>query len=172
MWSQLLGLFVSEPLVNLFLLYQLCGLQLVISLSLLCFLTTGFAGYLVIFARRESLLTGFLPITILPVFVGLIYTFVGMLSSMQMQLDASSDMTIEPAFLLQMNLIPLFAGIIAALPAMLVVVLGRWILVWNASGLQLTRGKDESEDSERFDEHASLARDADDYLERLVRTRW
>lgn len=157
--------------MNLSLLFQLCGLPLVTSLSLLCVGTTGFAIYLVLHAKRDALLSAFLPITILPVFAGLLSTLLGMISSVQMKLDATSDIAVESAFLLQMHLVPLFSGAVTSIPAMLVVVLGRWMLAWKASGLRLVPEKAESDEFEVCDERAALARDADEYLERLVQPR-
>lgn len=157
--------------MNLLLLFQLCGLPLVITLSLLCIGTTGFATYLVLHAKRDALLSAFLPITLFPVLAGLLSALLGMVSSVQMKLAASSDIEIESAFLLQMNLVPLFAGLVTSIPAMLVVVLGRWRLAWKASGLHLVSPKVEPDESEVCDERAALARDADEYLERLVQSR-
>lgn len=157
--------------MNLPLLFQLCGLPLVIILSLLCVGTTGFATYLVLHAKRDALLSAFLPITLFPVLAGLFATLLGTVSSVQMKLDASSDIEIESAFLLQMNLVPLLAGLVTAIPAILVVALGRWMLAWKASGLRLVPQKAEPDESEVCDERAALARDADEYLERLVQSR-
>ncbi len=150
------------------LLLQLCGLPLLVTLLLVEMLLIGVASWLVFSARRDNLLQMFLPITAIPIVVGLFNTTVGFLTSISFQVDDRASYSLDPSFLLQMNMVPLLVGCVAALPAATIVIIGRWHLAWQASGLRLIPEK-KVEPPET--EMKRVKRDADDYIEKLVKTR-
>lgn len=147
---------------------QLCGLPLIIVLSVLAVLLTIFALTVALKFRRNDLLTAFLPLTALPLAAGLASGLVGSLDSIGMQLDVDTGYDLEPAFLLQMNLVPILVSLVACLPAWLVVVLARWTLAYKLSGVRFRPERPVPPPSAE-DQQKWIAREADDYLEKLVR---
>ena len=162
-----------EDEMDLSLVFQLCGWLLVIGLVGAEVILLIAVGYLAFVAKRESLLQAFFPLTLVPVAIGLLNSFIGFVSGIEMQVDENSTDGLDPSFLLQMNLIPLLAGCIAALPAAGLCVASRFRLAWQSSGLRLIPEKPPVEDieDEDFKERKRVARETDDYLERLVKAR-
>lgn len=150
------------------LLLQLCGLPLIIVLAVLASVLTLFVLVLAIRFQRTDLLTAFLPLTALPLAAGLASSLVGSLDSIGLQLDPGTDYEIEPAFFLQMNLVPVLVSIHACLPPFLTAIVARWLLAYRISGVRLfpERAAPPPTDS---DQETWVAREADDYLEKLVR---
>jgi hypothetical protein len=159
--------------VNLSLLVQLCGWPLIIGLVLTEVSLLVIVGYLVFVAKRENLLQAFFPLTGLPIAMGLVGTFLGFVSGIGMQVDENEAIGLDPIFLLQMNLIPLFASCIAAMPAAVLCSGFRFQKAWQSSGLRLIAEKpaESMEEDEGISDRKRLERDADDYLDRLVRSR-
>ncbi len=151
------------------LLIDLCGLPLLIVLSTTSLLLTIIAFYLSFSAKQEKLLTAFVPLTVIPVIAGLGTTFSAMLSSVATGLDSEADLGIDSGFLMQMNLIPLLAGMIASVPPAILASIGRWRLAWQESGIELIKKKDDVSKSIKPD--AWLAQETEDYLEKLTRPR-
>lgn len=156
--------------MSLTLMVQLCGWPLLGTMSLVELFLVVMAAYLVFSAKRENLLQAFLPLTAMPVVVGLFNTFVGFMTSIDMQVDETSTYAIDPGFLLQMNLVPLIVGCIFALPSATLCVIGRMLLAWRNSGIKLFPPKPPA-DEPKNTEAKKFARETDDYLEKLVRAR-
>ncbi len=165
------SLFRSKPAMNFSLLVQLCGYPLLILLVILSLSLSLIAFFLVFGAKQEGLLAAFLPLTILPAAAGLMLTFLDMISSIGLQLNENDGATIEPGFLLQMNLIPIVTGFVAAVPPVCIAVVGRWVLAWKASGITLLETTQHDSDRLPEDHDKWVAQEADDYLEKLVRPR-
>tara|TARA_R110002049_G_scaffold4601_4_gene31840 strand:+ start:68004 stop:68477 length:474 start_codon:yes stop_codon:yes gene_type:complete len=157
--------------MNFSLLVQLCGYPLLILLVILSLSLSLIAFFLVFGAKQEGLLAAFLPLTILPAAAGLMLTFLDMISSIGLQLNENDGATIEPGFLLQMNLIPIVTGFVAAVPPVCIAVVGRWVLAWKASGITLLETTQHDSDRLPEDHDKWVAQEADDYLEKLVRPR-
>jgi hypothetical protein len=149
---------------------DLIGVPLVVSLCTTTMLLTAFAFFLVFRVKDERLLLAYLPLTSFPLLIGLIAAFIGMMTSISMQLNESNQIAVESGLLLQMNLLPMLAGVVAAIPPMISVVIGRWGLVWKASGVRLLPVK-KVEATETVDPEVIRRRGAEEYLEKLVRPR-
>ena len=155
--------------MNLSLLFQLCGMPLVIVLCLLgLFLTVG-ALFLAFKVKQIPLLVAFTPLGLLPVMVGVVTAMVMTLSSIEQHLDANSKVISEPGFLLLMNIVPILAGAIVAVPPTMICLVSRWALTWKASGVELFPKKEESDEKDSFE--AQEKRETEDYLRDLVRPR-
>ncbi len=159
--------------MDLSLVFQLCGWPLVIGLVIAEMILLIAVGYLAFVAKREHLLHAFFPLTWIPLAIGLLSSFVGVVGGIGMQVDENSTYGLEPSFLLQMNLIPLFAGCVAALPAATLCVACRFRLAWQSSGMGFIPEKPpvDDVDDEGIKERRRVARETDDYLERLVKAR-
>jgi len=157
--------------MNASLLVQLCGVPLISLLSALSLGLLAFALFLVLRIRRESLLVAFLPVCILPVVAGIFFSLSSTISSISLQLDNGENLGFESGLLLEMNLVPVLTSLLAACPAAVVTITGRWWLAWVASGERLLPEKQENPEQDGTSEDEWVAREADDYLERLVRPR-
>ena len=157
--------------MNFSLLVQLCGFPLLIVLSVLSVVLSLVALYLAFGAKQESLLSAFLPMTILPAVAGLLMTFLDMVSSIGLQLDENTGTAIDSAFVLQMNLIPVLTGLVAAVPPACIVIIARWLCAWKASGIKLLEPKEADSDTSSDDHERWVANEADEYMEKLVRPR-
>jgi len=157
--------------MNASLLVQLCGLPLIAVLSLLSLALFAFSLFLAFRVRRESLLVAFLPVCILPPIAGLFFSLTSTMSSIRLQLDNGENLGFESGLLLEMNLVPLLASLLAACPAALVAVAGRWWLAWSASGERMLPERKKQTEPDSLSDDAWVAREADDYLEKLVRPR-
>lgn len=157
--------------MNLTLILQTCGSIFAVVLATLSFVLTAVAIFLVAKVKRDTLLTAFLPVTTLPVAAGLLVTFLGLVSAIEMQLS-QTEVALEPGFVLLLNLVPLIASIVASLPAALVVVLGRWALAWQASGVRVFPERQVTiEEPDAEETQDELRRETNDYLQQLVRNR-
>jgi hypothetical protein len=160
--------------MNLSVLVQVCGVPLLVVIGILATLLVGLAIYLVVVAKLEELLAAFVPLTLLPALAGLLVTFLDSLSSIGLQVDGTADVAMEPGFLMQMNLIPLLTGLVAGTPGMIIAIAGRWALAWRNSGIRWMpeRGPDDpSSTGDRAAQEAWVAKEADEYLEKLARPR-
>ncbi|TWT92030.1 hypothetical protein [Stieleria varia] len=160
--------------MNLSLLLQLCGVPLTIGLIVISAILTIVSLLLYFRTRKESLLTAFFPLTFLPVAAGLASTVIDMVSSIGLQMDPDYGAAMEPVFLLQVGLVPLLAGALASAPPMIVTAAGRWLLAWKASGFRLTpepKPKVKTAVEIASEEREAMTRDADKYLEQIIRPR-
>lgn len=157
--------------MNVAFFIDLCGLPLLVVLIAIEIALVAAACYLFWSARRTDLLTAFLPLTAAPIVAGLSSTLVGLVSSIGLQLNESVDYQIDPGFLLQMNLVPLVASCIVALPAASIAAIGRYWLTWQESGLRLFPEREKKDDDSSTDDRDWVTKEADDYLERLVKAR-
>ncbi|SMP39980.1 hypothetical protein SAMN06265222_101389 [Neorhodopirellula lusitana] len=156
--------------MSISLLFDICGLPLLVVLVLLSSLLSAFFGYLFWRVKIEELFVAFFPLNLLPVMTGVIASTFSLMSAVGMQVDATSELMIEPSFLLMMNLVPMMAGVLAAIPPALIAILGRAWLAWAASGQRLIPDRQHVLDEEVSDENL-MRRDTEDYLDRLVRSR-
>ena len=150
-------------------LVLICGWPLVISMVLVEIVLVVAAFYLVFSARRENLLQAFLPFTSVPFIAALCSVLVGIITSIDLQLNETETYALDSGLLLQMNLAPLFVGALVSLPAFGITVGGRWRLLWQASGLRLIperKPEEEGESQEKW-----LSKETDDYIEKLVRAK-
>ncbi|MCC9641724.1 hypothetical protein LOC71_05515 [Rhodopirellula sp. JC740] len=154
-------------------LIQLIGLPLAVVLGTLSAILFTLALTLLLRFRNAQVLAAFQPLAWLPVVAGLVSSLTSMLSSIGLQLGEDDAMVGSSSLLLQMSLVPLLASFVASLPAVLVASFGRYLLVWNASGLRWFPAKPEtnSNTSQELDSDAWVARETDDYLDKLVRPR-
>ncbi len=156
--------------MNFSLLIQLCGVPLLLVVLATSVMVTCAACYLVFSVRQENLLVAFLPLTLLPLVPAFFVLFTGTLSSIGLQLDTDSDIAFDSGLALQMNLVPVFLGVLASLPPALVTALGRWMLVWKASGIVLFPPR-ESAETETIDPETWESKETDEYLDQLIRPR-
>lgn len=155
--------------MSLSLLFGLCGVPLVIVITGLSIMLCVVALYLTFGAKNERLLSAFMPMSLLPAMAGLAATFTSTLLTIASELNAESDVAIDSGLVFQMNMIPLFAGLVMAVPPALIAMVGRWRLAWGESGIELFPKKPKP--IVEIDPATQLGRDAEDYLERLVRQR-
>ncbi|MEM9365033.1 MAG: hypothetical protein AAGD07_03485 [Planctomycetota bacterium] len=151
---------------------SVCGMPFLTCVGVLALVITLAAIVLLIRFKHEKLLATFMPLCFLPLIAGLIQSVLAIGSGIGMQLDDSADFVVDSSLLLQMNLLPLLVGAVACVPAFLVTTVGRWQLVWKASGLQLLpeRGAEAAAaDNDQSD--AWVENETNEYLERLVRPR-
>lgn len=153
--------------MELSLLIQICGIPLLIVLAALGLALTAIAIFLAVRVKNIPLLIAFLPITALPVMAGFFSTLQGVLESISTQLNPNQELVVEPGFLLLMNLVPILAGILVAIPPTLISIGGRWVLTWRASGARLLPQRQTVE----VEHEEPLEQDAEDYLRKLVRPR-
>ncbi len=152
------------------LLIQLCGFPLLGILTITSIGLSVFAWFLAFRVRNQHLLAAYLPLTALPILPVLFVLLTGNVSSIALQVNADADIAIDSGLAFQMNLIPLFVGLLFATPAAAITVTGRWILVWRESGVELFPKSDEPE-SQVIDPADYDAKEAEDYLEQLIRPR-
>ncbi len=157
--------------MNLSLLIQICGLPLITVIVVTSLILTLAACYLAFSVKQEDLLVAFLPLTALPAIAALFATFTGTLSSIGLQLDSGTDVAVDAGFILQMNLVPLLVGLLAAVPAALIASFGRWFLAWRASGILLWGQSQPVAESEMVDADEWITKETDDYLSQLTRPR-
>ncbi|MDA8744712.1 hypothetical protein N9N28_08775 [Rubripirellula amarantea] len=155
--------------MNLSLLTDLCGIPFLVIVCLLGLSLSAVACYLTFKAKHIQLISFFLPLCMLPFFVGIAITAMDAFTSVGMQLDGRSSFVIEPGLMLQMMLVPLlFSAVVSMIPAM-IAILGRLGLAWRDSGITLFPTAPKSE--KLGDYESTIQKDTDDYLERLVRPR-
>jgi hypothetical protein len=157
--------------LNLSLLVQLCGLPLVVIVALLSLALTIAACYLLFSVRREELLVAFLPLTGLPALACCFGAWAGALSSISLQLEGQAEVAVDGGLLMQMNLVPLLFGLVACIPPAVIAAVGRWVLAWQASGVELFPGGKHDSATEIIDADTMAAREADEYLEQIISPR-
>ncbi|MEM9588354.1 MAG: hypothetical protein AAGA03_13810, partial [Planctomycetota bacterium] len=127
------------------------------------------AVYLAFGIKQERLLIAFFPLCFVPILAGCFSTLASMLSSISMQLDADNELAMDSAFLLQMAFVPLIVSVLASSPPSIVTAVGRWLAAWRDSGVAFV--KPPKPEAKTVTEEETVAREADDYLDRLVRPR-
>ncbi|MEO9590653.1 hypothetical protein [Rhodopirellula bahusiensis] len=157
--------------MNVQFLVQLIGLPLTLVLSILSAALFIVALILVVRFKNPQVLAAFQPLTWLPVAAGIISTFIELLSSIGLQLSDNDAIAGSSSLLFQMTLVPLLASLVATMPGLLTTVIGRYLLAWKASGLRWTKPKASSSTTREVDPDEWVSREADDYLEKLVRPR-
>ena len=160
--------------MDLNLLIQICSWPLLIVGGLLSLGLTMFAIVLTTSSKNEDLIRAYLPLTFLPVIAGLCSTMVRTLSSIGMQLSPDTEVAVDPAFLIQMNLVPLLFGFLMAVPPAFVTALGGWRVAWRNNGgkLRSHRTKNKAKDSSTTnDAEFAKARETVDYIDTLVKPR-
>ena len=145
-----------------------------VNLALMGILATSMLliiAMLVFVVRQPSLVFAALPMSSLPVAVGVIASLSSMSRAMNVALqDASSDVA---SFLL-IAIVPMTAGVVASFPAIALGAVGGFVLAYRRANVKMQNPKpDRSDRSTKFVE-PSPKRDAaaaEEYLERLVRSR-
>ena len=156
--------------MDISLLVQICGWPLLIVISALSLILSLVAAYLIFSVKQQPLLSAFLPLASLPLIAGVISTVVRMLSSIGAHVNSNADLVIDPAFVLQMNFMPILSGLLGGIPPFLIVILGRCMLAWRASSGSAPARPKKKASRVSEDEQWSAAQ-ADDYLDTLVRPR-
>ncbi|MCA9140832.1 MAG: hypothetical protein KDB00_28875 [Planctomycetales bacterium] len=158
--------------MNLSRFIQICGLPLFALIAVLSLVLTIVAVLLVVKAKRDFLLSAFLPLCFLPLMLASATSLFSFLSSIEIQLNDNEDAFRDPGLLLTMNLVPVFFGATASFLPAVVTMLGRWSLAWQASGIKLLPERQNREsDGGGIDPDAWVSKEADDYIEQLVRPR-
>jgi hypothetical protein len=157
--------------LNVQFLIQLIGLPLTLVLSILSAALFIVALILVVRFKNPQVLAAFQPLTWLPVAAGIISTFIELLSAIGLQLSDNDAIAGSSSLLFQMTLVPLLASLVATMPGLLTTVFGRYLLAWKDSGLRWTKPKASSSTTQEVDPDEWVSREADDYLEKLVRPR-
>lgn len=157
--------------MNVQFLIQLIGLPLTLVLCTLSIALFFMALVLVVRFKNQQLLTAFQPLTWLPVVAGIFSTLAGLISSIGLQLGDDDEIVGNSSLLFQMALVPLMASLVATMPGLLTTIFGRYLLAWKASGLHWLKPKAKSSKTQEIDSDEWVAREADDYLEKLVRPR-
>ncbi|QEG00851.1 hypothetical protein Mal15_49270 [Stieleria maiorica] len=158
--------------MNLSRFVQICGPSFFAVTAVLSIGLSVAVILLAVKAKRELLLSAFFPLCFLPLLIAVGVSLFRLLSSIDMQLDHEEASLRDPGLLLTMNLVPLFYGATASAVPAAFAMLGRWGLAWRASGIRLLpERKHEDSGSDQFDPAAWAKKDADDYIEQLVRPR-
>jgi hypothetical protein len=157
--------------MNLLLLIQLCGLPLIIIVAGMSLILTAVSCHLAFVSRRDELLAAFVPLTALPLVASMIATLVGNLSSIEMQLDENSTIDVDSALVIQMNLVPLLLGTLAAAPPALIASAGRLSLAHRGTTTDSRPSRDGTHESGMITPDEWAAREADAYVDQLTRSR-
>lgn len=159
------------------LLIQVCGIPAFVAITITGCLLTATALGLALKFKRESLLTSFLPMCMLPFFVSLWFGTFELANYIDFQFAAEQIATEQieqhnSAFQLTMNLFPLvFGAFVSAVPAS-VIVISRWMIAWKAAGLRwIPEPKKPEKTKKELREEArrEALQEAEDYVERLAR---
>ncbi len=157
--------------MNLPLFVQWCGVVFFVVVILTATVLSIAACVLAFVTKKADLLTAFLPLTLTPFAIAASTTLIDLASSIATQLDADSA-AIDPALLLQLNLMQLLVGVVATIPAATITILGRLLLLLGASGVVLVRKRENvNEGPAKFTAEEWVNRETNDYLEKLVRQR-
>ena len=155
--------------MNFFFLLDICGVPFLVVIAVLCLGLSLAALHLTFKTRSKELLSAFLPLTLFPLFAGLASTLTESVTAISLQLDDQNGMEIEPAFVLQMSLVPLlFSAAACCIPATIAIA-GKFSLAWKDSGARLFQPKETEEKATVILPEDSMQKDADAYLERLTR---
>ncbi|MCC9600604.1 hypothetical protein LOC67_08525 [Stieleria sp. JC731] len=159
--------------MNASLLIQVCGLPLILLLAVLSFGLSIAAILLFFKAKQETLLAAFLPLCFLPVLATISVCLIDLLSSID-RMIGQTDQVRDSAyfvFLLATNLMTVLLGLTASAVPATIAMLGRWALAWQTSGLRLFPERPVDEANDQLDAEAWTNKEADDYLDQLIRPR-
>ncbi|MEO1618769.1 MAG: hypothetical protein AAFV88_23160, partial [Planctomycetota bacterium] len=118
--------------------------------------------------NKASLIAAFFPACFLPLFITAAYSLLGLLAAIGLQTDPEG-VDYDSALLLSINLVPFLFGLVAsAVPASLAM-LGRLYL--ELGGLPKLAKKEGKDGESGFDPKAWANKEAEDYVEQLVRPR-
>lgn len=171
-WSSSKELFFRS--ISDMVVVSVCGVPFLVCLAILALVVSFGALLLLVRFKQEKLMSAYMPFCFLPLMAGLIQSLLAIGSGIGMQMDDSMDFVVDSGLLLQMNLLPLLVGAVACAPALLITTIGRWRLVWKASGLRLLReraSEGATKDGDGDQSGAWVEQETNDYLERLVRPR-
>ncbi|MEM9825441.1 MAG: hypothetical protein AAF958_02570 [Planctomycetota bacterium] len=154
------------------LLMDLCGLPLLLCLSVVTLLTTALAIRMICLGPNPTLLAASFPIMFAPLAVGIVSCFLRLLRSLASGLTSSSTGPIDPVLMLQSSLLPLALSAAAVLPGVLLVGVGRFAAVLKHSEANLLPKRKRAAVSEADEQQAAINQrleEADEYLNRLGR---
>lgn len=164
-------LFLGRVLMSFSLLVDLCGTPLLVVLTILSLALSVMAFCLTFGLKQQMLLIAFMPLAVLPIAAGLATTFFSVVSSIGQQLETDTAVALDSGFLIQMHMVPVLAGMLAAMPPLVIASVGRWMLAWRASGLRLFPTRKQTPETEELNPGDFVKQEAEDYLDKLVRPR-
>ncbi|HBV65243.1 MAG TPA: hypothetical protein DEF45_19720 [Rhodopirellula sp.] len=160
--------------MDLQLLFDLVGSATLALILVTGVLATGCACFLSFKVRQEKLLHAFTPICFLPSVIALLATLNSVMTGISIQLQTNqSDLQISTTTRLLMHATPLIVGLAASTPALILTCGSRFVLIYR----DIHAESDESQIAESSDEPSlitpaeQITRDADEYLEKLIRPR-
>ena len=160
--------------MDLQLLFDLVGSATLALILVTGVLATGCACFLSFKVRQEKLLHAFTPICFFPSVIALLATLNSVMTGISIQLQTNqSDLQISTTTRLLMHATPLIVGLAASTPALILTCGSRFVLIYR----DIHAESDESQIAESSDEPSlitpaeQITRDADEYLEKLIRPR-
>ncbi len=164
-----------QALSNLLSLLNItCGLEfLILFLVVEALLFTG-ALYLLFVVRQQQAFVIYLPLTLLPLFIGGLRSLVTLSTAVELLRNADATSADQPdgVVLLAMSAAPVLFGVVVAMPAFIAVVSGRALMVLQANR-KPRASKQQVESSQlvssKNGEHVVSATES--YLAELVRNR-
>jgi len=160
---------------NLFdLLNVTCGPEFFIAFFIAETLLFIGALFLLFVVRQQHALVIFLPLTLLPLFIGSLRSLITLSTAVDLLINADANSADQPdgVVLLAMSAAPVLFGIVVAMPAFLVVIFGRAMMALQANRSpkvkkqKIDKGLDDS--SARGE---SLASATETYMAELTRNR-
>ncbi|MAI74531.1 MAG: hypothetical protein CMM01_27045 [Rhodopirellula sp.] len=160
--------------MDLQLLFDLVGSATLGTILVTGVLATGVACFLSFQVRQEKLLAAFAPVCFLPSVIALLATLNSVMTGISIQLQTNqSDLQISTTTRLLMHATPLFVGLAASMPALVLTCGSRFVLIYRDIHAKSDESPiiESSDDSNLITPTEQISRDADEYLEKLIRPR-